>query len=100
MLLIMGLNFIKSNGYNPIWSHKGFFEAAASPQGWPPPVARPPWKGRRSKTAFLAFRTFLLRFGTTPPHPASADLPASPPPQSCKEGGLSGAIAVAKSPLR
>jgi hypothetical protein len=25
MLLIMGLNFIKSDGYNPIWSHKGFF---------------------------------------------------------------------------
>jgi hypothetical protein len=54
MLLIIGLNFIKSDGYNPIWSHKGFS-----------PVARPLRRGRRSKTAFLAFRTFLLRFGTS-----------------------------------
>jgi len=65
MLLIIGLNFIKSDGYNPIWSHKDFFGAAASPQGWPPPVPRPLRRGRRSKTAFLAFRTFLLRFGTS-----------------------------------
>ena len=35
-----------------------------------------------------------------PPYPAPTDPSVSPPSQSCKEGGLSRSIAVAKSPLR